>query len=121
MPVRGPVGNVPLDRFDERSLFAQDQTLRLRKREILASFGIGLEACAIRLVGGKTLECDQPPGHVVGSFVRKEIADEVAAAARNDPTPAFRVMSEGVALKRVDLIANDADDGHRVLPVWRCA
>src|SRR5207248_4846219 len=44
--------------------------------------------------------------------MRQKITDEVAAAARNDPTPLLGILPEKVALKRIDFVANEANDGH---------
>src|SRR5262245_607392 len=101
-----------LDQLDERALFAQDEALALCEGEILAPFGVGLDAPAIRLVLRQRIEAQQAPRLVVGAFVRNEVADQVSAAARNDATPALGVRREGLALERVDLVADEAGDRH---------
>src|SRR5262249_10925255 len=54
----------------------------------------------------------QPIGDVVGAFVRHPIAEEISAALRDDGKPTPRVVFEGVALKRVELVADEDRDGH---------
>src|SRR5262249_20850765 len=51
-------------------------------------------------------------GDVVGALMRHPIAEEISAALRNDGEPTSRVVFEGVALKRVELIADEDRDGH---------
>ena len=50
---------------------------------------------------------------VVGALPGKEVADQLAAAAWNDPAPRFRIGLERLPLERVDLIADEAGDSHR--------
>ena len=42
----------------------------------------------------------------------QEVADEVAAAARNDLDPALGIRPEFLALAGVDVVADEARDGH---------
>ena len=79
----------------------------LGEAEIGGAFRVGLQPRAIGLVGGQAVERDQPPGDVVGALVRQEVADEVAAAARDDATPVAGVFGERVALERIDLVADE--------------
>jgi len=44
--------------------------------------------------------------------MRQKIADEVASASRNDPAPILGILFEGISLKRIDLVADDAHDCH---------
>src|SRR5882762_1926277 len=44
--------------------------------------------------------------------MRKKISDKVATASRNDAAPILGVCLELVSLERIDLIADDASDGH---------
>jgi hypothetical protein len=48
------------------------------------------------------------------ALVRQEVADKFATASRNDAAPGFGVAFEGVALEGVNLVADEAGDGHRV-------
>src|SRR6202040_2115781 len=73
---------------------------------------IRLQSRSIRFVRRKTLECDQTPGHIVGPFVRKEVAEEIAAAARDDRPPVLGILPELLFLERIDLIADHAGDSH---------
>jgi DNA-binding transcriptional ArsR family regulator len=84
--------------------------------EIIARFGIGLQPGAIGLIRRQTIESDQTPGDVVRAFVGQEISDKMAATARNDVAPVFRVLFESVALEGVDFISDDARDGHECSP-----
>jgi hypothetical protein len=102
--------------FNKVSLLTQDEALVLGNAEILARLLIGLQTCAVSLIGGETVKCNQAPSHIVGAFMWKKIADEVAAAAGNDAAPILGVDSEPVQLKRVDLVTNQASYGHQVLP-----
>ena len=49
--------------------------------QVLARLGVSLHTHAVRLVRGDDVEGDHSPCDVVGPFVGKEIADEMAAAA----------------------------------------
>jgi hypothetical protein len=44
----------------------------------------------------------------------EKIADQMTTATGNDSPPAFGILFEGGALKWVDLVANEASDGHGV-------
>src|SRR5258706_2337061 len=97
--------------FKKRTLLAQDEAVLLREREVRAPFRIGFQPRSVRLVAREAVERDEPPGHVVGSFVRQEVAKEVAPAARNNRSPVFRVRLERIALERIDLVADEASEG----------
>jgi hypothetical protein len=60
------------------------------------------------------LERNQAPRDVIGAFMGEKVSDQMTAAAGNDPTPLFGILLEGRALKRVDLVANEAGNGHGV-------
>src|SRR5262245_26611481 len=51
--------------------------------------------------------------------MRKEVSNKMPAASGNDLTPIFRVLSEAVFLKRIDLVANHTSD-HRNFPPNGC-
>src|SRR6266536_2381155 len=93
----------------------------LRKTEIGGAFRIGLEPCAVGLVGGETIERDQPVGNVVGAFMRHPIAEEISTALRNDSKPMPRVFFEGITLKRIELVTDEDRDGHASLRRPRAA
>src|SRR3954469_19563797 len=85
----------------EGALLAQDEAAFLGEAEIGGAFRIGFEPRPIGFVGGKAVERDQRIGDVVGALVRQPVAEEIAAAARNDGEPAPRVFLERVELVRV--------------------
>jgi hypothetical protein len=60
--------------------------------------------------GGKIIESNEAPRHIVRAFVRQEISDQVATAARNYSNPILSIFLEDVALEWIDLVANYA--GH---------
>jgi hypothetical protein len=45
--------------------------------------------------------------------MRQQVAEQVAAAARDDAAPVFGIGAEFFALEGIDLITNAADDFHR--------
>jgi hypothetical protein len=44
--------------------------------------------------------------------MRKEIAYEMASASRNDAAPSLGLLLEAVPLERIDLVTDNAGDGH---------
>jgi len=103
-----------IDELDEGALFAKDEAVDLREGEVFAGFGVLAETRAVCLVRGKGIKGDETPCDVVGAFVREEVADEMAAEARDDASPGCGVLVEALALKWVDLVANEAGNRHRV-------
>src|SRR5262245_24931310 len=101
---------------EKGTFLAQDEALLLRKAEVGGAFAIGLEPRTVSFVGGEPIERNQPIGDVVGALMRHPIAEEISAALRNDGEPTPRVVFEGVALKGVELIADEDRDGHGSLP-----
>src|SRR5262249_29436787 len=91
-------------RFEERPLLAADEALRLRHLEIARAFRILRQPRAVGLIRGEALEADERPADVVGPLVRQEVAEQLAAAARDDAAPVARVLRERVALERIDLV-----------------
>ena len=71
-----------LDDLDEDVFFAQDKAHLLGHRKISHALGIGLKNAAIDLVGGETVAGDQTPGDIIAAFVQRELARQMAAAAR---------------------------------------
>src|SRR5215472_259934 len=96
----------------EGTFLAQDEALLLRKAEVGGAFAIGLEPRTVGFVGGEAIERNQPIGDVVGAFMRHPIAEEISAALRDDGEPTPRVVFEGVALKWIELVADEDRDGH---------
>src|SRR5713226_1375299 len=108
----GGNGESSIDHFHEVSFFAKNEPFCLRYREVLTPFRVCLQASSVRFIRRQTLERDQPPCHIIRSFVRKKIPDKVSAASRNDASPILGVLLERVSLKWIDLIAYDAHDRH---------
>src|SRR5215472_4632721 len=100
----------------EVSFFVENEPLALRHGEVLPPFGIRLYAGSVRFISGQALKCYQTPADIIGPFVGKKVSHEVAAAPRNDAAPILRIFLERVALKRIDLVADDADDRHLCSP-----
>ena len=103
-----------VDGLEKGPLLAENEAQRLRHAKIFSSFGIVLQASAIRLVGSQRRERNQTPRDIVGAFMREKIADQMTAATGNDSPPAFGILFEGGALKRVDPVANEASNGYWV-------
>jgi hypothetical protein len=95
---------------------SDDEALRLSEVEVLACFRIGLQARPVRFVRGEARERDQSPGDVVGAFVRQEVADQMAAASRDDAALVLGVGPELVALKWIDVVSDETGHGHRCAP-----
>ena len=76
------------------------------------ALGVAAQGGAVALVGGEAVKADQAPGDVVAAFVRQKVAEQLAAAAGNDAAPGLGVAAEGLALEGVDLVADEAGDGH---------
>src|SRR5215470_15752577 len=116
---RGGVGTPHFNRSggsghgpQERALLAQDKALLLGKAEIGGAFTIGLEPRAVDFVGGEAVERNQPIADVVGALMRHPIAEKISAALGNDGEPPPGVFFEGVALKRIELVADEDRDAH---------
>src|SRR5690606_37023572 len=62
--------------------------------------------------GSEAVEGYQPEGDVVGALVRHPVAEQLAAAGRNDGQPVLRIGLERGALERVDTVADEHGDGH---------
>src|SRR5262249_39378433 len=104
----------------EGALLAQDEALLLCKAEIGGAFTIGLEPRVVGLVGGEAVERNQRIADVVGALMRHPIAEEISAALGNDGEPPPGVFFEGVALKRIELVADEDRDGHGSLLKIAC-
>ena len=72
-----------VDHCHECALFAQDESLRLRRGKVCAAIRVGFQPRTVSLVSCQTVERDQAPCDVVGTLVRKKVADEMTAAAGN--------------------------------------
>src|SRR5450631_1296468 len=83
--------------------------------EIGMALGVAAQAGAIALVVRKTRKRDQRESDVVGALMRHEIADQVAAACRDDGEPLPRIVLERCPLEWIDLVADENGHGHRDL------
>src|SRR5262249_41514051 len=97
---------------EKGTFLAQDEASLLRKAEVGSAFTIGLEPRAVGFVGGEAVERNQPIADVVGALMRHPIAEEISAALGNDGEPSPGVFFEGVALKRIELVADEDRDAH---------
>jgi hypothetical protein len=52
------------------------------------------------------------------SLMGHPVADQIAAAARNDVEPALRVSLERIATEWIELIADENREGHWASPCW---
>src|SRR5262245_24194301 len=100
----------------EGPLLAQDETPGLRHSEVGLRRIVRAEPRAVGLVRGQALERDHGPGDVVRALVRQEVAEQAAAQARDGAPPVGRVLAEPLALKRIELITDEAGD-HGAPPV----
>src|SRR5262249_37982383 len=98
-------------------LLAQDELAFFREAEIRHALGITAQLRTIVFVGRQIFEGDQREGDVVGALMRHEIADQIAAAARDDFQPALGILLELGALERIDLVADEYGDGQGEPPV----
>src|ERR1700677_4232415 len=101
-----------LDDLEECALFAQNESLPLCGRKILARFRIRLQSHAIALVGRQAVERNQPPGDVARALARQKISDQMTPAAWNDAAPILGVSLKFVSLERIDLVADEAGQRH---------
>src|SRR5262245_35581752 len=97
---------------EKGTFLAQDEALLLRKAEVGCAFTIGLEPRAVGFVGGEAVARNQPIADVVGALMRHPKAEKISAALGNNGEPPPGVVFEGVALKRVELVADEERDGH---------
>ena len=90
--------------------------MRLGHFKVGATFAISFQSRTIVFVRRQAIKCDQSPCHIVGPFVRQEVANKMAATSRNDGAPIFGLCFESVALERVDFIPDEASNGHMESP-----
>src|SRR5262245_39839345 len=102
----------------ENPILLADEPLLLREFVIRSAERILLQPRAIAFVGGEILDVIERVGRGGRSFMRREIADEVGAAARDRLAPIAGVFLEGSGLERIDLIANEAGDHVGSSSVW---
>src|ERR1700730_18172293 len=104
--------------FEESAILAQHEPLALRERVVLAPQWIGREPGAVLFIGGEALNGIDTIGEGRRSFMRREIADEIAAATRNCLPPVTCIPFKLGFLARIDVVPNDAGD-HALLQL-RC-
>src|SRR6478752_2808143 len=105
------------DLAQERALLGEDELVLLGKTEIGHAFAVGTQPRPVAFIGGETLERDQREGDVVSALMRHPVADQVAAAFRDDGEPVFRILLELGALERIELVADENGDGHCGAPM----
>src|SRR5690348_2576564 len=99
-------------REKECPLLAENESLFGGGVEVGNGVCVVLETQAVQFIFGKTLEGDEGQGDIVRTLMRQEVPDQHTAAARNDCAPALGVARESGLLKRIDHIADAADNGH---------
>src|SRR5439155_10193102 len=103
------------DLAQKGALLREDEPVLLGKIEVRHAFAVGAQPRPIAFIGSQALERDQREGDVVGALMRHPVADEIAAAFRNDGQPILRILFEHRAFERVKLVANENGDGHENL------
>src|SRR5450755_4174353 len=93
------------------SLLRKDEFVVFGEIEIGHALLVGAKSCAISFIGGETLERNQRERNIVGALMRHPVADEIAAAFRNDGQPALGILLEHRALERINLVADENGDG----------
>src|SRR3954447_14645984 len=96
----------------KRALFRENEFVLLGGVEVRHALRILTQPGAIGFIRSQTLEGDQRKRDIVGALVRHEIADQIAAAVRDDGEPALRILLELRALERIELVADEDGDGH---------
>src|SRR6266404_4605535 len=75
------------DLAQERPLLGEDELVLLGEIEIGHAFRVGAQPRPVAFIGGETLERYQRERDVVGALVWHPVAEQVAAAFRNDGEP----------------------------------
>src|SRR3954452_19896741 len=104
-----------LDLAQECALLGKNELVLLCKIEIRHAFVVGVQPCAIHLVGREVFERDQRERDIVGALMRHPVAEQMAAAFRDDSQPAPGIGLEHRALERIDLVADEYGDGQQSL------
>jgi len=102
----------PVNYFHKVSLFAKNQPIGLRHGKIRACFRIGPEPRPVGLISRQAIERDQSPCHIICSFEGKKISHKFTAATRNNAPPILSIFLKLIALKWIDLVANNAGNLH---------
>src|SRR5512138_1085150 len=96
--------------LQEDAVLAQDEAFLAGEAVVLLAERVGGEAGAVGLVGGQALDRVDAVGGGGRALVRREVADELGAAARDRLAPVARVGLEQRLFEGVDLVADEAGD-----------
>src|SRR5262245_8042508 len=105
------------DLAQECPFLRENELVLLGEIEIGHAVAVRAQPRPVALIGCETLERDQRKGDVVGALVRHPVAEEIAAAFRDDGEPVFRVLLEQRALEGVELVTDEDGDGHGCTPM----
>src|SRR5829696_3617902 len=105
------------DLAQERPFLSEDELVLLGEIEVGHAFAVGAQPRPVAFIGCQALERDQRKRDVVGALMRHPVADEVAAAFRDDGEPVFGVLLELRALEWIELVADENGDGHDGAPM----
>src|SRR6476469_573810 len=100
------------DLAQKGSLLFEDEFILLGEIEVGHGLGITAKARAISFGSCEIFERNQRERDVVGTFMRHPVADEIAAAFRNDCKPSPRILLEHRALERIQPVTDENGDGH---------
>src|SRR4029078_7903750 len=75
------------DLAQEGPLLGQDELVLLGETKIGHAFRVRAQPRPVAFIGGEAFERDQRERDVIGALVRHPVADEIAAAFRNDGEP----------------------------------
>ena len=98
--------------FQEDAVFLEDEILAARVFVVCLADRVGGKPRAIGFVGRQALDAVSGVSCGGRALMRREITDQVGAAARDDLAPGTRILLEGRFAERVDLVADEAGDGH---------
>src|SRR5690606_18358459 len=91
---------------------AANEPLLPRELVVRTALRVVAQARAVRLVGGEAVDGVDAVSDGARSLMRREVADQVCAAAGYRLPPVAGVFLKGGQLERVDLIADEAGN-HR--------
>src|SRR3546814_16035111 len=94
--------------LQENAVLAADELLLLCEAVVLLAEGIGGEARAVGFVGGQALDAVDAVGGGGGALVRREVADEIGAAAWTGLAPVARIGLALFLLYGIDLVPAEA-------------
>src|SRR6185295_7802592 len=98
--------------LEEDAVLAPDELLALGELVIVAACRICRQPCAVCFIGSEAVDVIGGIGGGRRTLVRREIADEIGATARNDLAPVAPILRKRLAAEWVDLIADEAGNGH---------